>query len=361
MKKLTITFLFTLFFVSTIFAQVDEENKSAFQLSFVPPLSTQGTQAPKYTNAVSINILAGVSKNVTSFSLSSLGMYVVNDLSGVHISGLGTIAGNNGAGIMISSLLNKSKDFQGFQLSGLLNLAYKTEGFQISGLGNIAKEDMEGFQISGLINSTKRADGFQVGGLINIASDVDGFQIGGLINVAKDVNGFQIATLLNIADNNDYPLGLVNIIKNNGEMSIGVTYNETGSTILSFRSGGRVLYGIVGVGFNHKTDKNRFVTEGGLGGHIPVSTRFRINNEIKSSYIIASGKKSVNHSSFSIMPAFKLLPRWEIFAGPSINYLESDHTDNIGLFPDKSLWKKYTDNRLQQLYLGFSVGTHLIF
>ena len=366
-------------FFAAIHAQVEEEKKSAFQLSFVPPLSTQGTEAPKYTNAISINILAGVSKNVTSFSFSSLGMFVVNDLKGVHISGLGTIAGNNGSGIMISSLLNKTKDFQGFQVSGLLNLTNKTEGFQISGLGNLAQENLDGFQISGLINTAKQTDGFQIGGLMNIASDVDGFQIGGLINVAKDVSGLQIAGLLNIANNNDYPLGVVNIIKNNGEMSLGVSYNEIGSTVLSFRSGGRVLYGIVGVGFNHKFD-NDLVAEFGLGCHIPISSRFRINCELINNPLVTIGEKTTyyyagggsdkvivtkgveaNHNSFSIMPAFKILPKWEIFAGPSINYLESDNIGNEDFFPNNSLWKKYTENRLQQIYLGFSVGTHIIF
>ena len=393
-KKATIILLLANMLVATIFAQVEEEKKSAFQLSFVPPLSTQGTEAPKYTNAFSFNILAGVSKNVTSFSLSSLGMYVVNDLKGVHISGLATIARNNGGGIMISSLLNRTKDFQGFQLSGLLNMANKTEGFQISGLGNIAKADMEGFQLSGLINTAKHVDGSQMGGLMNISLDVEGFQISslvntaknvegfqlsGFINVAKDVNGFQIAGLMNIADNNEYPLGLINIIKNNGEMSLGVSYDEIGSTVLSFRSGGRILYGIVGIGFNHKFD-NDMVVEAGLGWHIPVSSRFRVNCELMNDHFITMGERTTSyydgggsekvvvnkgieasHSRLSIMPAFKLLPKWEIFAGPSFNYLESDNIGNESVFPNNSLWKKYTDNKLQQLYFGFSVGTHFIF
>ena len=357
MKKITFTLLLAYLFSAVLFAQKDEDMKSGFQLSFVPPLSTQGMLAPKYTNAVSLNILAGVSKNVTRFSLSSLGMYVVNDLSGVHISGLGTIAGNNGGGLMISGLLNMTKEFQGHQEAGFINMA----GKMIGGLGNISMGDLNGFQIGGLINTAKQMNGFQIGGLINNAKNVNGFQLGGLINVAKDVNGFQVASLLNVAENNDYPIGIINIIKNNGEMSLGVTYNEIGSTMLSFRSGGRVLYGVIGLGFNHKLDDNSFIWEAGIGGHIPLSSRFRINNEIKNANNIAKEKNSVSHSSFSIMPAYKILPNWELFVGPSINYLESDNVANKEMFPGANLWKKFTDNKLQQLYLGFSVGTHIIF
>ncbi len=390
MKKITLTLLLAYLQIAIIFAQTDDE-KSAFQLSFFPPLSTQGMKAPEYTNAVSFNILAGVSKNVTKFSFSGLGMYVKEDLNGFHLSGLGTIAGNNGSGIMISGLLNKTSDFQGLQFSGLANMSNQTDGIQIGGLGNIAMGDMNGFQFSGLMNKAKYANGIQIGGLMNLsdelngfqfsglinraknvngfqiaglvnaAREVNGFQIGGLVNIAKNVNGFQFGTLLNIADDNDYPFGLVNIIKNGGEMSLGVTYNEVGTTMLSFRSGGRILYGIVGIGFCHELSDNKFMTEAGFGAHIPISSRFRINNELKGNMVTFTSKETTSHYSFSIMPAFKIMPKWEVFAGPSIVFLETDNLDNKGMFPNNNIWKKFEDDKLQQLYIGFSVGTHFIF
>lgn len=291
-----------------------EDKQAAFQLSYIPPLSTQGTQAVDYTNAVSFNMLAGISKNVTVFSLSGLGMYAVNDISGFHLSGLSTYAGNNGNGAMISGLFNRTKDFQGFQMAGLANMT----------------------------------------------GDVTGFQFGGLINIAKNVQGLQFAGLINIAESNDYPLGLINIIRD-GEMSIGLTYNETGSTMLAFRSGGRILYGIIGIGFNHKADDKKFMTEGGLGAHIPISARFRINNELKAGSLNFDADDATLHSSFAIMPAFKVLPQLEIFGGPSLNYLSTEDMDNKKMFPDHNIWKKHTDSKLQQLYFGFSVGTHFIF
>ncbi len=71
----------------------------------------------------------------------------------------------------------------------------------------------------------------------------------------------QLAGLLNIAENSDIPLALINIIRN-GEYGVSVSYNEAGSIIASFRSGGRITYGIVGAGYNHKASGKKMVVEG---------------------------------------------------------------------------------------------------
>lgn len=361
MKKLKLSVLFVFVITGSLLAQMNDEKKAAFQVNFFPPLSTQGLQAKDYTNAVSFSMLAGVSKNITAFSLSGLGTYIVNDVQGVHIAGLGTYAGNNGNGFMLSGLLNRTNDFNGIGIAGLTNLAGNVNGFQFSGLFNLSKEgNMHGMQLTGLANKAGDVKGMQFSGLANVANDVHGVQFGGLVNIAKNVKGLQFAGLVNVAESNDYPVGLVNIIKN-GEMSVGVNYNEIGSTVVSFRSGGRILYGIIGVGYNHKVEKEQFVVEGGFGAHIPICSRFRINNEIRSQFLNDFSDRNMSHSGLSIMPAFKILPQWEVFGGPSINYMETDHTDNKSMFPSNNIWKKYRDDKLQQVYLGFSVGTHFLF
>lgn len=389
MKKVTFALLLVFLQVAGLSAQSNDDKKAAFQLSFVPPLSTQGMQAPEYTNTVSVNILAGISKNVTKLSLSSIGMYVMNDISGVHFSGVGTIAGNNGSGLMASGVLNRTKDFQGLQMSGVLNLANETEGFQMAGVGNVSVGNLDGFQIGGVINTAREMNGFQVSGAVNQAQETNGFQVGGLVNVADELNGFQVASLVNkagnvngsqiaglvnvaksvsglqigvlanVSDDCDYPFGLVNIVRNGGEMSLGVTYDAIGTTMLLFRSGGRILYGIVGIGFNHELHRNKFMTECGFGAHIPITSRFRINNELKSNLNMA--KKNTHHQSFAIMPAFKVCPGWEVFAGPSINYLMTEDINERGVFPGHDIWKKFRNDELKQVYIGFSVGTHFLF
>lgn len=79
--------------------------------------------------------------------------------------------------------------------------------------------------------------------MTGIADDVNGVQFSSLVNKARKVNGVQFATLVNIADESDFPVGLVNIIKK-GERGISVTYDLLGNTLLSFRSGGKYTYGI---------------------------------------------------------------------------------------------------------------------
>ncbi len=330
MKKVILLCLLVCVPAGMIFSQTNESKKAAVQVSFIPPLSTQGMQASQYTNATAFNMLAGVSKNVTAFSLSGLGNVVLNDIEGFHISGLGTYAGNDGKGVMIGGLFNATK-------------------------GNFS-----GFQMGGIVNWAKEMKGFQMGGIANLAEDVHGFQFAGVVNIAKRVRGVQFAGVLNVAEHSDYPIGIVNIIKD-GEMSIGVAYNEIGSTVLSFRSGGRVLYGIVGVGYNHKLVDEDFVMEAGFGGHINISSRFRINNELKSVFTTFTGDENTMHASFSIMPAFKVMPRWEIFAGPSVNYLNTDNVGNEKMFTSHNIWRKFSVSRLQQVNLGFSVGTHFLF
>lgn len=61
MKKILVLILCVLVY-SALFAQSNEDKKTVFQLSFVPPLSTNGAYSHQYTNTVSLNLLVGISK-----------------------------------------------------------------------------------------------------------------------------------------------------------------------------------------------------------------------------------------------------------------------------------------------------------
>lgn len=298
MKKILVVMLCLC--AHTVFAQTQDSKKSPFQLSFVSPLGTNGLQSSQYTNTVSLNLLAGISKNEEAFTLGGLSNIILNDAKGVQIAGLSNYVGNEG----------------------------------------------RGFQLAGLVNVNK--GGFS------------GFQLAGLVNIAKDVEGVQLAGLINIAENSDCPIGLINIIKN-GEMGIAVTYDGIGNVVASFRSGGKYTYGILGVGYNHKIDRTRLVTEAGLGAHIPVVKWFRINNEIKFSTIGCDSSKPVVNVGYYLLPAFKLGNHFELFGGVSINYMESKNMNTENVFPNHSLWKSYSSTRLQQCYIGYQAGVQYIF
>lgn len=299
MKKILVLILCALAY-SALSAQTDENKKSAFQLSFVPPLSTNGMYASQYTNQVSLNLLIGVSQNEEILTWGGLSNIILNDAKGLQWAGLSNYVGNDG------------------------------QGLQIAGLVNINKNSFSGFQLAGLVN------------------------------IAKNVRGVQFAGLVNIADNSDCPIGLINIIKN-GEMGVAVTYDASGNTVASFRSGGKYTYGIIGVGYNHKTNNNSLVTEGGFGAHIPVTPWFRINNELKFSAIGNDSDEPVLNGGYSLIPAFRVGKHVELFAGVGINYMETKDISNHKIFPNHALWKKTGSTRLQQLYVGYQFGVQYIF
>ena len=239
-------------------------------------------------------------------------------------------------------------------LNLLVGLSRNEEGVAIAGLANI------------IINDAK---GFQFAGLINIAENVSGVQFAGLINKARNVNGVQFAGLVNMAENSDYPIGFINIIKN-GEKGIAITYNELGSIMTTFRSGGKVTYGIIGIGYNHKTSGRSYATEVGWGIHINCLSWFRIKNELKVScfgfsdnpLILNDDKLSntVINSNYSILPSFKISPHFELFGGPSLNYMNSGNANKEFDFK-RYIWKQSSSTRLQRLYVGYQVGIQCLF
>lgn len=307
----------------TLFSATAQDKHTTFHLSFVPPLSTNGIKAYEYSNGASFNLLAGISRNEENFSFAGLSNVITNDAKGFQFAGLSNFIGNNGKGV------------------------------SFSGLANITKGSYSGFQFAGIIN---------------IAKNVNGFQFAGLINKAKNVNGVQFAGIINISENSDFPIGLINIIKN-GEKGIAVTYNELGSTMVTFRSGGEVTYGIIGVGYNHKVSNRAYTVEAGFGAHINCLSWLRINNELKvasfgysNNPLIADSNLSnpVFHVNYSLMPAFRISRHFELFGGPSINYINARNTDSE-LMSNHSIWKQSSSTRLQQIYVGYQVGVQYIF
>ncbi len=223
----------------------------------------------------------------------------------------------------------------GAQCAGIVNKAGKVEGVQAAGIANVAFDTVKGAQLGGIINGAKTANvqaagiingamyvkGVQVAGIVNVAKRVDGVQIAGFVNLAKRVNGVQIAGLINIADSCDYPIGFINIIRN-GDRALGVTVDDLGTTVAALRSGGRIMYGIMGFASNQYQSIKLYGLEAGLGAHLPVSRHFRINAEITTQSLFDFDEQTVNDNGISIMPAVRIGP-FEFFAGAGVNVLIS--------------------------------------
>jgi len=373
-------------FCFSIVANAQDTLKRPAHIGFIYPLSSNGIQAPDAENGISFHILAGVSLQEDAFCLSGLSSIVKGNADGAIISGLYNHVGYNGHGFQLAGIANyNGNNFRGVQLSGISNISRTSRGAQIAGITNIA-DSAAGLQMSGLVNIAHNVNGAQLSGFLNMsdaaAVQVGGFanitkrseavqvagfintgdtvatQVAGFINVARKVKGLQLAGFINIAEESDYPVGIVNIIKN-GEKMIGVSIDEMGTSLISLRSGGRVLYGILGAGYNFNKDKARYALEGGLGAHFPVGEYFRFNTELTFASLSDLKDNVYFKSTARVTAGLKLGNRIELFAGPSFNYMgyEKDQQD----IRDHYLWNEKNGEQFNGLFIGGIAGVQFRF
>jgi hypothetical protein len=204
------------------------------------------------------------------------------------------------------------------------------------------------------------ANAVQVAGFINKSGDVN-TQAAGFINIARKVKGVQVAGFINIAESSDYPIGILNFIKH-GEKSIGVSLDETRTALASFRSGGRLMYGIIGVGYNLENKKSSlYAWEAGVGGHITISSLFRINTEATIlSLDDFTARGEYFKSSLRVLPAIRMGDHIELFGGPTINF--THYSNDIGKdLVTHYLWSETTSaDHFHGLYIGVIGGVQII-
>lgn len=317
--------------------------------------------------------MAGISLNELGLSVSGLSSIVGNDVAGVHIAGICNLVLGNGRGVLAAGILNGvGGSFKGTQAGGIFNVAFNLNGVQFAGIANWS-DRMRGVQASGIVNIASDSEGVQFAGIANIAGNVTGVQIGGIANGAGDVEGVQIGSiynkarnvrglqigLVNVARDNDCPVGLVNIIRN-GDMAVGLNYNELGNFTATFRSGGKVMYGILGGGISFR-DKSRYVVEGGIGAHINCTSWFRINNELRTASLSDFSTESVLTASYALLPAFRIAGRVELFGGPTLNFMTGNRADVSGVIPANTLRKQSVRGRTSAFYIGYTFGVQFLF
>ena len=375
MKRIIILII-SLLLSFNVFSQ--EDKFRPVQINFGFPLSTINMkEAKSYTNAFSINLLVGISKNERSLSLSCLSNIVANDATGLQIAGISNHIGNKGYGIAVAGIANTAGFYNGIQIGGISNFTKdsniglqiggianyfgSTKGLMLGGIANITKDSNIGLQIGGIVNYSGSAKGLMLGGISNISGDFTGFQFAGVMNVAKNVKGVQFASIINIADDSDFPIAFINIIKN-GKMGVSLSYDILNNTVLSFRSGGKYTYGILGVGYNAKVnDGSKIMAEAGYGIHIPVNHLFEINNEFKATSVGFSNDKTCYNFAYLLAPSVTFWNHYNIFGGVSFNYLNSNYEDSNDLLPKKYLWSKDTNDNAQRMYIGYQIGLQYVF
>jgi len=336
-----------------------ETHHSNVHIGFIYPLSTNGLKAAEYTNNFSVHALVGVSGSEKGACLSGLSSVIKDTAVGLVASGFSNHILHDARGVQLAGFMNTiSKNATGFQAAGFANITGPAKGCQAAGFANISTGDVNGVQLGGFINESKNVN-TQVGGFINVARDVKGVQIAGFINKARKVKGAQIAGFINIADSCDYPVGIINIVKK-GEKSIGFSIDETLTSLVSFRSGGKRLYGIIGAGYNFKNGEPLYAMEAGMGYHIPLSKYFRVNLEAVSIALTDFDEGVYSRYSTRTFLSMRAGRNLEIYLGPTFNYIS--YSGNLGEeLVNKYVWSNEWYGDYYGLYIGGTAGVNINF
>ena len=283
---------------------------SPFQVSLTPGLSTHGFINSQIVNNFSLNVIGGSTAGV-----------------------------------------------EGYEMAGIFNLnQYNMDGIQIAGVINMVGGSVKGFQMAGLGNLVSRnVSGFQIAGVWNKASNVKGMQLTGVLNIAKKVKGVQLAGLLNIADSSDYPIAVLNIIKN-GKKEISIQVDESQFLGVGFRTGGRILYSNLGFGMllNNENSNNKYGYEFGLGGFIIQKQKFSLAAEINQRNYLDNNFKSIDASKsyIRIIPTYIIKGKYQFFIAPTFNYTEVENPEMTK--KTWNLWK--ASNHSNSFHGGVSAG-----
>ena len=310
-------------------AQTRTLKHSPVHIGLVYPISTNGLQAASYSNSLSLHAVAGVSGAETGVALAGFALIIKDSASGLQASGFANYIQHN------------------------------ARGTQLVGFMNTVKDSAKGLQAAGFLNSTGSSKGISMAGFINVSGDA-GTQIGGFMNIARKVRGVQAAGFLNIADSSDYPIGLVNIIRN-GEKSISLSTDETFTSLVTLRSGSRKLYGILGAGYNGKDKKDLYAWEAGLGAQFNIVRDFRLNTELLSIGLTDFKSGDYFRGSLRVLPTLRLGHRVELFAGPTFNYIRSEKGKGAGLVTHYLWSEKESSGILHGLYFGATGGMSILF
>ncbi|MGZ3873892.1 MAG: hypothetical protein ACXVJD_13300 [Mucilaginibacter sp.] len=299
---------------------------SPYQVSLTPGLSTRGMYNSQVIDHFSLNLLGGYTAGINGVEVAGLFNINRKNMRFLQVAGIFNLVGDSTRGLQIAGIYNHVlNDARGIQFAGLVNQTRSfSNGMQLAGLANFDKT-AKGLQLAGILNKYNTGKGAAVASLANIARDSSGTQVAGVLNAGGALKGIQIG-LINIADSSDYPVGIINIIKN-GEKSIAVSTDENGYAHIDFRSGGKVLYGLLGTGYQFNPNNGKYLLDVGFGVHIAHRRGFFLNGE----YSASLGKANYYTNSLKVLPGYELNKHFGLFAGPAVNLTSSERSATIGI------------------------------
>ena len=327
--------------------------KRAVQIGFVSPISTNGLDAGKVSNRLSLN---------------ALGSYAAA-LDGAEFSGLVNVEKDYVDGVQFAGIVNAvGHEVDGAQFAGIANVVGgPVYGAQFAGISNVVRQSVKGTQIAGISNlAGGRVQGAQIAGIVNVGRDVTGVQIAGIINAAKQVKGSQIG-LINVADNIDGPqIGLISLARTGGYRRLEVWASDVLLGNVALKMGGnRQFYNIFAVGANWPSAGTRWGYGYGIGTNMPLGKRLQLSVEAMSYQIHEEATSwdklnMLNQARVSfIVPVYK---RVAITVTPTFNVQVSqqENRERTAIGPkwsNRTIYDQLVDNRTRvRMWPGINVG-----
>lgn len=325
-------------------APIEEQEVRDFQVTLLTPIGTNGMNASKITNRISLNVFAGVN----------------GGLDGVEAGGFVNVITGNAKGLQGAGFANVVLgEFDGIQAAGFSNVNLKkSEGIQVAGFTNTSLGGIKGIQAAGFVNVAR--------------GDSEGIQASGFLNYAKNMKGIQVS-FINIADTLDgLAIGFLSFARN-GYHTLEASSNETFQANLSFKTGGsRYFYNIfsTGVRFNDNTvdDDFHWAFGYGVGTKFKLGKRLGINADAISYAIIPrtiDGDRDWDEQDFGAVGklnlglSYKVAKHFTVFGGPTLNVLVNQNQSFIDNINPREIFRATDDDVNLIVYPGFNVGIRL--
>ncbi|HET9956892.1 MAG TPA: hypothetical protein VFQ61_20490 [Polyangiaceae bacterium] len=282
--------------------------------------------------------------------LIASGIFVQNhgDSEGAQFSGVvAHHAEGEFTGAQFAGAVSLAGDLVGIQASGAYSQSQRLRGAQFAGAATHTKEashgivgagavtwthSLKGAAFAGALSVSEDVDGLVAAGAATVARDVQGLAVAGGVNVQRDVSGVALATVnvqrrvrglqigvVNVAERVDgAAIGLINLAGNGRVSALGWVDQDAAYGGVRFISG----MSYTELAFGHEFDSKRYVTDAGLGVHVPLGQRITLSvggafSETRTrwdedqDHAEAIGRGSVG---------LRLTPMVELFAGAGLRY-----------------------------------------
>jgi hypothetical protein len=360
-----------------------------YHIGFVPPISTNGTQATKYVNKVSAHLLMGTAAGLEGVEFSGFGNLEKSYVRGAQFAGFFNIVQNSNASASLMESRNEGFALNGGQFSGFMNLANgSARGGQFAGYMNVAAGNLNGGQFAGFLNIARNVKGVQAAGYMNLAKNADGAQLAGFLNVADTVSGFQGAGFVNLARCvKGTQLGFINIADSSSGVSIGLFnwVNKGGykhaeiyaaddfDANITYKLGVAKFYTMLALGVE-LNDHKRYGYGIGFGREASVTKHFKLSTDLVCYQVIEESFENFPDGMFedydlNLLNKFRLLggiqlsKHFTFIGGPVLNVAVSRYqapgSEEVGsmLTGSRNFYNHTTDNGTNiRIGFGFNAG-----